>query len=118
MEPNSLQLEFDVVKGLKVDENWISSGRRKGNKEWSYAEAVKSGAENKVEENLFTINDKWVSNERDRRKCKRSNIEKMKLDRTGISKCGDEKSGVVKNNVGNFNSLNLNFSSIMSNLLE
>ena len=79
MEPNSLQLEFDVVKGLKVDENWISSDRRKGNKEWSYAEAVKSRGENKVEENLFTINDKWVSNERNRRKCKRSNIEKMKL---------------------------------------
>ena len=33
MEPNSLQLEFDVVKGLKVDENWISSDRRKGNVE-------------------------------------------------------------------------------------
>ena len=42
----------------------------------------------------------------------------MKLNGTGISKYGDEKSGVVKNNVGNFNSLNLNFSSIMSNLLE
>ena len=118
MEPNSLQLEFDVVKGLKVDENWISSDRRKGNKEWSYAEAVKSRAENKVEENLFTINDKWVSNERNRRKCKRSNIEKMKLNGTGISKYGDEKKGLVKNNVGNFNSLNLNFSSIMPNLLE
>ena len=39
-EPNSSQVEFDVVKGLKVDERWISSDRRKGNKERSYPEAV------------------------------------------------------------------------------
>ena len=39
-EPNSSQIEFDVVKGLKVDEKWISFDRRKGNKEWNYAEAV------------------------------------------------------------------------------
>ena len=80
---------------------------------------LSSKAENKVEENLFTIDDKWVTNERSRRKCKRSNIEKMKLNGTGISEYGDEKSGMIKNNVDNFNStLNLNFSSIMSNLLE
>ena len=80
---------------------------------------VSSKIENKVEENLFTINDKWVTNERSRRKCKRSNTEKVKLNGTGISEYGNEKSGMVKNNVGNFNStLNLNFSSIMSNLLE
>ena len=43
----------------------------------------------------------------------------MKLNGTGISEYGDEKSGMVKNNVGDFNStLNLNFSSIMSNLFE
>ena len=43
----------------------------------------------------------------------------MKLNGTGISEYGDEESGIVKNNVGNFNStLNLNFSSIMSSLLE
>ena len=59
------------------------------------------------------------TNERSRRKYKRSNIEKMKLNGTGISEYRDEKSGMVKNNVGNFNSTwNLNFSSIMSNLLE
>ena len=80
---------------------------------------VSSRAEKNVEEYLLTINDKWVSNERNRRKCKRSNIEKMKLNGTVISEYGDEKNGMVKNNVGNFNSsLNLNFSSIMSNLLE
>ena len=65
--------------------------------------------ENKVEENLFTIDDKWVTNERNRRKCKRSNIEKMKLNGTGISEYGHEKCGMIKNNVGSFNSsLNLN----------
>ena len=43
----------------------------------------------------------------------------MKLNGTGISEYGAEKSGIVKNNVDNFDpSLNLNFSSIMSNLLE
>ena len=43
----------------------------------------------------------------------------MKLNATGISEYGDEESGMVKNNVSNFDStLNLNFSSIMSNLLE
>ena len=40
MEPNSSQVEFDIVKSLKVDEKWISFHRRKGNKEWSYAEAM------------------------------------------------------------------------------
>ena len=75
--------------------------------------------ENKVEENLFTIDDKWVTNKRNSRKCKRSNIEKMKLNGTGISEYGDETSVMVKINAGNFNSsLNLNFSSVMSNLLE
>ena len=49
---------------------------------------VSSRAEKKVEEYLFTINDKWVSNERNRRKCKRSNIEKMKLNGTVISEYG------------------------------
>ena len=56
---------------------------------------------------------------KNRRKCKRSNTEKMKLNGTSISKYGDEKRGIVKNNAGNFNStLNLNFCSIMYNLLE
>ena len=151
MEPNSSQVEFDIVKGLKVDEKWISFHRRKGNKEWSYAEAmtgnivhggknitsgqnqfntssnlrdnatveVSSRVENKVEENLFTIDDKWVSNKRNRWKCKKSNIEGMKLNGTGTLEYGDEDSGMVRNNVGNFNSsLNLNFSSIISNLLK
>ena len=68
---------------------------------------------------MLTIDDKWVTNERNRSKCKRSNIEKMKLNGTGISEYGAQKSGIVKNNVDNFDpSLNLNFSSIMSNLLE
>ena len=35
-EPNSSQVEFDVVRGLKVDEKWISFDRRKGNKKLSY----------------------------------------------------------------------------------
>ena len=43
----------------------------------------------------------------------------MKLNGTGISEYGDETSVMVKINAGNFNSsLNLNFSSVMSNLLE
>ena len=103
-EPNFSQVEFDVVRGLKVDEKWISFDGRKGNRERSYAEAVtgnivhggkniisgqnqfntssnlrdnstlevSSKAENKIEEKLFTIDDKWVTNERSRRKCKRS----------------------------------------------
>ena len=80
---------------------------------------VSSKAENKVEENLFAIDDKWVTNERNRRKCKRSSIEKMKLNGSGISEYGDKKNGMVKNNVGNFNStLNLNLSSIMSFMLN
>ena len=80
---------------------------------------VSSKAESKVEENFFTIDDKWVTNERNRRKCKRSNIEKIQLNGTGISEYGDEESSMVKNNVGNFNStLNLNFFIIMSNLLD
>ena len=80
-EPNSSQVEFDVVRGFKVDEKWISFDRRKGNKERNYAEAVtrnivhggnlrynstvevSSKAENKIEENLLTIDDKWVTNE-------------------------------------------------------
>ena len=38
----------------------------------------------------------------------------MKLNGTGISQYGDEKSGMVKNKVGNLNSsLNLNFPSIV-----
>ena len=41
-------------------------------------------AENKVEEKLFTIDDKYVTNERNSRQCKRSNIEKMKLNGIGI----------------------------------
>ena len=150
-ELNSSQKELDVVKGLKVNEKWISIDIRKGNKERTYAEAVtgnivhggkniisgqsqfntssnlrdnstvevSSKSENKLEENLFTIDDKWVTNERNRRKCKRSNIEKMKLNGTSISKYGDEKRGIVKDNAGNFNStLNLNFCSIMYNLLK
>ena len=56
---------------------------------------VSSWAENKVEENLFTIDDKWVKNERNRRECKRSNIEKMKLNGTDISQYGDEKSDLI-----------------------
>ena len=80
---------------------------------------VSSRAENKVEENLFTIDDKWVTNERNRRKCKRSNIEKMKLNGTSISEYGHEKCGMIKNNVGSFkSSLNLNFSSIMFHLVD
>ena len=93
-ETNSLQVEFDVVKGLKADEKWkwISFDGRKRNKEWSYAEAVTEnivhGGKNitsrqnqfntssnlrdnstvkvssRAEENLFTIDDKWVTNER------------------------------------------------------
>ena len=39
-EPNSSQVEFDVVEDLKVDEKLILFGRRKGNKEWSYAEVM------------------------------------------------------------------------------
>ena len=50
---------------------------------------VLSKTENKVEENLFTIDEKWVTNERSRGKCKRSNIEKMKLNG------GDEESGIL-----------------------
>ena len=45
--------------------------------------------ENKVKENVFTIDDKWVTNKRNSLKCKRSNIEKMKLNGTGISEYGD-----------------------------
>ena len=46
-------------------------------------------------------------------------MEKMKLNGTGILKYEDEKSGIAKNDVSNFNStLNLNCSSIMSSLLE
>ena len=65
---------------------------------------ISSKAENKIEENLFTIDDKWVTNERKRRKCKRSNIEKMKFNGIGISEYGGEESDMVENNVGNFKS--------------
>ena len=34
-------------------------------------EEVSPRAENKVEENLFTLDDKWVTNEKNKRKCKR-----------------------------------------------
>ena len=73
----------------------------------------------KVEENLFTLDNKWVTNERNMRKRKGSNIEKMKLNSTDISDYGDGESVIVKNNVGNFSAtFNLNFSSIMLSLLE
>ena len=101
----------------------ITSGRHQFNTSSNLRDnstvEISSRSENKVEENLFATDDKWVTNERNRRKCKRSNIEKMKLNGTGISEYGHEKSGMIKNNVGSFNSsLNLNFSSIMSNLVD
>ena len=40
---------------------------------------VSSRVENEVEENLFTLGNKWVTKDRNKRKCKRLNIEKMKL---------------------------------------
>lgn len=58
-------------------------------------EEVSSRVEYKVEENLFKLDDKCVTNERNRRKCKRSNTEKMKLNGTGTSEYGDEKSGIA-----------------------
>ena len=71
---------------------------------------VSSRAENEVEENLFTLGNKWVTKDRNKRKCKRLNIEKMKLNRTGISEYGDRKSDIVKNNFVSFSfTLNLNF---------
>ena len=71
---------------------------------------VSSRAENEVEENLFTLGNKWVTKDRNKWKCKRSNIEKMKLNRTRISEDGDGKSDIVKNNLVSFSStLNLNF---------
>ena len=71
---------------------------------------VSSRVENEVEENLFTFGNKWVTKDRNKRKCKRLNIEKMKLNRTGISEYGDRKSDIVKNNFVSFSStLNLNF---------
>ena len=51
-------------------------------------EEVSSRVEYKVEENLFKLDDKCVTNERNRRKCKRSNTEKMKLNGTGTSEYG------------------------------
>ena len=39
-EPNSSQVEFDVAKGLEVDQKWIPFDRRKRNKERNYAEAM------------------------------------------------------------------------------
>ena len=71
---------------------------------------VSSRAENEVEENLFTLGNKWVTKDRNKQKCKRLNIEKMKLNRTGISEYGDRKSDIVKNNFVSFSfTLNLNF---------
>ena len=72
-------------------------------------------AENKVEEKLFTVDDKDVTNERNSRQCKRSNIEKMKLNGIGISEYGVEKVVLLKLM---FSTLNLNFSNVMSRLLE
>ena len=72
-------------------------------------------AENKVEEKLFTIDDKYVTNERNSRQCKRSNIEKIKLNGIGISEYGVEKAVLLKLM---FSTLNLNFSNVMSRLLE
>ena len=57
---------------------------------------VSSRAENEVEENLFTLGNKWVTKDRNKRKCKRSNIEKMKLNRTRISEDGDGKVILLK----------------------
>ena len=39
---------------------------------------VSSRVENEVEENLFTLGNKWVTKDRNKRKCKRLNIEKRK----------------------------------------
>ena len=72
-------------------------------------------AENKVEEKLFTVDDKDVTNERNSRQCKRSNIEKMKLNGIGVSEYGVEKVVLLKLM---FSTLNLNFSNVMSRLLE
>ena len=72
-------------------------------------------AENKVEEKLFTVDDKYVTNERNSRQCKRSNIEKMMLTGIGISEYGVEKVVLLKLM---FSTLNLNFSNVMSRLLE
>ena len=72
-------------------------------------------AENKVEEKLFTVDDKYVTNERNSRQCKRSNIEKMMLTGIGISEYGVEKVVLIKLM---FSTLNLNFSNVMSRLLE
>ena len=72
-------------------------------------------AENKVEEKLFTVDDKYVTNERNSRQCKRSNIEKIKLNGIGISEYGVEKAVLLKLM---FSTLNLNFSNVMSRLLE
>ena len=72
-------------------------------------------AENKVEEKLFTVDDKDVTNERNSRQCKRSNIEKIKLNGIGISEYGVEKAVLLKLM---FSTLNLNFSNVMSRLLE
>ena len=72
-------------------------------------------AENKVEEKLFPVDDKYVTNERNSRQCKRSNIEKIKLNGIGISEYGVEKAVLLKLM---FSTLNLNFSNVMSRLLE
>ena len=72
-------------------------------------------AENKVEEKLFTVDDKYVTNERNSRQCKRSNIEKIKLNGIGISEYGVEKVVLLKLM---FSTSNLNFSNVMSRLLE
>ena len=56
-----------------------------------------------------------VTNERNSRQCKRSNIEKIKLNGIGISEYGVEKAVLLKLM---FSTLNLNFSNVMSRLLE
>ena len=77
---------------------------------------VLSRAENKGEENLFTINDKemTVTNERNSRKCKRSNIEKIQLNSTSIVSIELKKVVRLKIMLAILiSSLNLNFSNII-----
>ena len=73
----------------------------------------------KVEEiNSTKFDDKWITNERNRRKCK-SNKEKMKIKSAGMLELNDEKVENNKNSGDRFNSFsNLNFSRIFSGLLE
>ena len=77
---------------------------------------VLSRAENKGEENLFTINDEemTVTNERNSRKCKRSNIEKIQLNSTSIVSIELKKVVRLKIMLAILiSSLNLNFSNII-----